>query len=315
MSDHLLAVAASLGGVLSTRDASRLDVDPNALAALVRAGDLVHVRRGAYVLGPWWSGSTPEERLALSTRAVMRARDRVSEAASHQSALALHGLPLHGCPLDVVDLSGAVARSRRRAGLRVHPTDDTLAIVEVAGCRCVDIGSALVQVGLRHGRDAFVVAGDGALAHGCLDVTATGQMITRLGGSTRQAVRAHRWLRLLDSRSESAGESRTRLLLGDLGHATRSQVPIEDAPGHVVARVDFLVDERVVVEFDGLVKYGAADGRAALAAEKAREDLLRALGYEVVRIVWADLERPRAVDARVRAAIARARARRAVASA
>jgi len=47
-----------------------------------------------------------------------------------------------------------------------------------------------------------------------------------------------------------------------------------------------------VVEFDGAVKYAGADGRAALVAEKLREDRLRALGYEVVRIVWSDLARP-----------------------
>ncbi len=311
MSDHLLAVAASLGGVLATRDATRLEVDPNALAALVRSGDLVHVRRGAYVLGQWWHGATPEERLGLRARALMHARARDCEVASHQSALALHALPLHGCPLDVVDLSGTVVRSRIRTGLRVHPSDESLPVLDIAGCRAVDVGSALVQVALRHGRDAFVVPGDAALARGGVTLEAMSQAITRLGGSTRQAVRAHRWLRLLDAKSESPGESRTRLLLHDLGYVARSQVLIEDAPGHVVARVDFLIDDHVVVEFDGLVKYGAADGRAALAAEKAREDLLRALGYEVVRVVWSDLQHPRAVDAKVRAAIARARVRRA----
>jgi hypothetical protein len=311
MSDTLLAVAAGLGGVLATRDATRLDVDPNGLAALVTAGELVHVRRGAYVLGQRWNDATPEQRLGLRTRAVLRARAGASEAASHQSALALHGLPLHGCPTDVVDLCGDVARTRNRTGLRVHPTDEALPVIDLGGCRALGIVTALVQVGLRHGRDAFVVPGDAALARGDLPLARVSETISRLGGSTRRAVRAHRWLQLLDAASESPGESRTRLLLRDLGYVTQSQAPIEDAPGHVVARVDFLVGDDVVIEFDGLVKYGGAEGRAALAAEKAREDLLRALGYEVVRLLWADLDRPRVVDAKVRAAITRAKARRA----
>nr|WP_255427513.1 DUF559 domain-containing protein [Yimella sp. cx-51] len=54
-------------------------------------------------------------------------------------------------------------------------------------------------------------------------------------------------------------------------------------------RVDFLVDERTVVEFDGAVKYGGANGRQALVSEKEREDALRRAGYAVIRIVWADL--------------------------
>ena len=98
----------------------------------------------------------------------------------------------------------------------------------------------------------------------------------------------------------------TRLLLRDLGYAVRSQVRIADDGGHLVGRVDLLVEGRVVVEFDGMVKYEGADGRAALAAEKHREDRLRALGFEVVRLTWADLDRPEVVDRLIRSALGRA---------
>lgn len=64
--------------------------------------------------------------------------------------------------------------------------------------------------------------------------------------------------------------------------------------------------ERIVVEFDGLVKYEAADGRAALAPEKRREDRLRAAGYEVVRLTWADLDRPERIAMLIRQAASRA---------
>jgi hypothetical protein len=67
-----------------------------------------------------------------------------------------------------------------------------------------------------------------------------------------------------------------------------------------------VVGERVVVEFDGLVKYDGADGRAALAREKAREDRLRAAGYQVVRLVWSDLRDPHRVATLVRQAAHRA---------
>jgi hypothetical protein len=61
----------------------------------------------------------------------------------------------------------------------------------------------------------------------------------------------------------------------------------------------------VVVEFDGAVKYAGDGGTAALLAEKAREDRLRALGHEVARITWDGLLRPELVLARIRAALAR----------
>ncbi|HEY7989384.1 MAG TPA: hypothetical protein VIE19_09205 [Lapillicoccus sp.] len=75
------------------------------------------------------------------------------------------------------------------------------------------------------------------------------------------------------------------------------------------ARVDLLVGERVVVEFDGAVKYsGDASGRV-LFAEKRREDRLRDLGFEVVRVTWSDLAQPERVLARVRSAMSRASSR------
>ena len=78
----------------------------------------------------------------------------------------------------------------------------------------------------------------------------------------------------------------------------------------MLARVDLLVGEGIVVEFDGAVKYaGGASGRA-LSEEKRREDPLRELGFEVVRVTWADLDHPDWVLARVRAALARADRRR-----
>lgn len=76
------------------------------------------------------------------------------------------------------------------------------------------------------------------------------------------------------------------------------QVDIHGRTGAFIARVDFLFRAaRVVVEFDGAVKYAGADGRDALVREKRREDALRALGYRVVRLTWADLRRPERVRA------------------
>ena len=49
---------------------------------------------------------------------------------------------------------------------------------------------------------------------------------------------------------------------------------------------------------------------SALRREKVREDRLRELGYEVVRLTWADLDDPSLVARRLEAAFARARTRR-----
>jgi hypothetical protein len=62
-----------------------------------------------------------------------------------------------------------------------------------------------------------------------------------------------------------------------------------------------------MVEFDGPLKYGGAAGRQALVDEKRREDALRSLGYQMVRLTWRDLHDPALVDRLVKLAFSRAR--------
>jgi hypothetical protein len=67
----------------------------------------------------------------------------------------------------------------------------------------------------------------------------------------------------------------------------------------------------VIAEFDGRVKYGrllkeGQDAGEVVFREKQREDLLRDLGWEVVRWVWADLAHPEVIAERLRRAFLRA---------
>ena len=110
-------------------------------------------------------------------------------------------------------------------------------------------------------------------------------------------------------RSLSVGESRTRLVLDDLGLAYESQVVIVDQSGRFLGRVDFLV-EGVVLEFDGRMKYGrtrnpedgVADAGEVVWLEKRREDAIRGEGHPVERVIWSDLDRPGTIGARIRSA-------------
>ena len=84
------------------------------------------------------------------------------------------------------------------------------------------------------------------------------------------------------------------------------QVPFGPGAENVVARVDFFFPQyRVVVEFDGLVKY-RADAVEAVVREKRREDRLRSTGVLVVRVSWDDLAHPERVVHRIRQAFAHA---------
>ncbi|MBP6526067.1 MAG: DUF559 domain-containing protein [Dermatophilaceae bacterium] len=110
-------------------------------------------------------------------------------------------------------------------------------------------------------------------------------------------------LLFVDGRRESVGESRCAVAMAMAGIEVTPQALIVDEDGELVGRVDFLVTgTNVIVEFDGKVKYASGDPDV-LWKEKRREDRLRRLGYVVVRLTWADLERPGGVAAAVRRAL------------
>jgi len=293
--------------VASSADAARLGIGAVQLDALVRSHQLVRVRRGAYVLHEAFTAAGPEDRYRLRTKAVLRTRPAL-DAASHHAALLLAGIDTYGVALDTIDLLSHVRAPRVRAGLRTHPSLG-VDVEVVDGWSRAAVAAALCQVAGGSGVVAAVSSMDDALHDGRCTTAQLVSALDHLPGHHRPS--AERAIGLTDPACESVGETRTRLLLHDLGFAVLSQQTLRHGSAFV-ARVDFLVAGVVVVEFDGLVKYAGREGRAALAAEKARESALVDLGYEVVRLVWSDLERPAEVARRIRVALARAAARRGV---
>ncbi len=306
MESQVAALLSAQGGVASAPQLSRLAIPSHQVERWIRAGELMRLRRGAFADARTWAAAGPDERHRLTVVAVLHSR--TDEAcASHYSALALHRLPLWHVDRAVVMLSADVSESRTVAGVRVTPLRATTASTDVDGVLALAVPDAIVTTASRS-VEAGVVAGDAALhgrlcSRGELDEAAE-----RLAPGLRGTARLRRALSELDPACESPGESRTRLVLSALGLPVESQVEIRDSSGWLVGRVDFLVAGRVVVEFDGAVKYGGEDGSAALVAEKQREDRLRELGYAVVRITWAELADPARVRARIRAALLRSAA-------
>lgn len=304
MNALLAARSACHGGVFTVRDAAACGLDARALRRLVSTGSVVRVAPSAYADGLRYAAGSPEQRHALAARAVaLTFQGRA--VASHASTLTVLGLPVLDADL------GQIHLTRTGDSLSRHSRHIVMHGSYGAGACCPDepcVTPVLAVLGnaMLSSTESGVTAMDRALATGVVTAADLRAGLERLAswpgvGQARLAVA------LADGRAESVGETRTRLLLGAVGFAdVVPQVRITDAEGHVVARVDFLLG-RVVVEFDGAVKYEGVDGRAALVAEKRREDRLRSMGYEVVRLVWADLDDPRRVRLLVRSALARAR--------
>jgi len=308
MTDILVARATQWGGAFSSKDARDAGVDRNGLQRLV-AGEVAHrVAPRAYVLASAEArATTPEAKHALVARAVLRSFDgRVS--ASHHSALALHGLPFWNVDTEMVHVCRVSGRSSRVRGmLHIHESVPTTQLRVLTLSQAIVTSPALAVIGtaMVDGVEAGVVAADAALHRGKVNAEELADAVTSATGVPR-VTDARLAVAMADPRCESPGESRTRLVLQTIPGAPRirSQHRVRDALGREVARVDFLIGDRVVVEFDGKVKYGM-DRRPedALWAEKQREDSLRELGLVVVRIVWADLHRPEVIVQRVLAAL------------
>ncbi|HYN29263.1 MAG TPA: hypothetical protein VES95_05260, partial [Dermatophilaceae bacterium] len=276
-------------------------LSPTHLAGALRSGQLRPVTRGAFVDAAVWEQAEAHQRYVLTVAGVLRLRR--GWAASHHAAAALHGLPLFGVDLGRVDVSAPVTTSKRRGTRAVHRS--TSPPTQTRWGPAVPAALAAAQVAATAGVEPGLVVLDPALKRG---LCTTADVAAHLDeGHVRYGEPAARTaLGLADPTCESPGESRTRFLLRSLGFVVRTQVTVRDPTGGFVARVDFLVGDQVVVEFDGAVKYAGADGRDALVAEKLREDRLRALGYRVVRLTWVDLERPERVAHLVRNALAAA---------
>lgn len=319
--DAALPLLTAQDGVATSVQLTAAGVSATCLAQWVRSGRLVRLRRNVLVDGEVWRAAPPWDRHVIRARAIMHDREEQRRAArrgtgsvpvpgplalSHHSALAQMGLAIHGVD-DLVHVVGVGStESRRRGSLVQHACVGPERIVDAFGLPSVAPAVACVQVAGEFGVEAGLVAADSALRRG---------LCTRAG---LEALSGWAWLgrgrraaatvvSRADGAHESAGESRTAWALHRLGYRDlRAQVVIGTQDGDVMARVDFLLEDWVVVEFDGMLKY--AD-HGDLAAEKRREDRLRSLGYEVVRLTWADLADPVRIRGLIEAARARARSR------
>ncbi len=202
--------------------------------------------------------------------------------------------------------------ARRRALVEVHgapldPTELTL-IDEVL---VTSLSRTVLDLARTLPWEQAVAAGDRALALGLTRAELSDALQRMRGwpgiGSARRTVD------FLDLRSESAGESVSRVRICEAGlPAPTLQLVILDSRGRFVARVDFGWEERRTLgEFDGKAKYSellkpGQTSRDAMLAEKQREDQLRDLGWQVVRWTWADLYQSGVIKDRVLRAFGRA---------
>jgi hypothetical protein len=299
--------------IMLTRALTAQGYDSNELARLLRWRELTRVRRGAYVR----MLTDGEESVdAKRRRLVLATLPQLSSAAvvSHGSAALLHGLPTWPEATGRVHVTrNRRTGARRRSVVEVHSAPlDAVDIRAIDGLAVTSLSRTVLDLARTLPWEQAVAAGDRALALGLTRAELAGGLDRMRGWPGIGAAR--RTVNFLDVRSESAGESVSRVRIHEAGlPAPVPQLEIFDSLGQLVARVDFGWEEqRTVGEFDGKAKYGkllkpGQTSREAMIAEKRREDALRDLGWQVVRWMWGDLYRAGVIADRLLRAFARTR--------
>ncbi|MFE9578735.1 type IV toxin-antitoxin system AbiEi family antitoxin domain-containing protein [Nocardia sp. NPDC006044] len=298
--------------LISRRQALACGISDTDLRRLCHSGAWQRVRAGQYL-------RTPQSELTAVGRHLMLALatgEAMSDAAvaSHCSAVVIHGAPAWALPLDRVHMTrDRINGGRRGKQLVVHSAQiepDEITIVN--GIRVTTPARTVIDIARSESFEQSVAVADSFLHQGLTtaDELRAHLLRARYRPGSRKAAQV---VGFADGRSESVGESRSRIAIRRGGlPAAELQARVFTDDGVCVGRVDFLFAELGVVgEFDGQVKYqselrGARGPEQVVIAEKIREDKLRALGWMVVRWTWNDLDHPDQLIRRIRAAAAAA---------
>src|SRR5829696_743623 len=226
------------------------------LSRLVRKGDLTRIRRGAY--GPPATESLdPMEQHRRLVRATfpLLAPDAV---VSHTSAAALHGLPLFATTLTRMQLTRAeIPGGKARSAIQLHAASlDVREVAVIDGISVTTLPRTVADLARSLSFEQAVIAGDAALRFGLSrDEAEDGLLRMRRWPGV---VQARRVMRFLDGRSESPGESRSRVgFLTARIPSPEPQYEVHDERGRLIARTDFAWEQfHTLGEFDGKAKYG-----------------------------------------------------------
>ncbi|WP_342319097.1 endonuclease domain-containing protein [Corynebacterium mayonis] len=265
-----------------------------------------HLPMGDHLAFPrsvWEELARHEQQLVRVVAAGLSSRGAVLVG---RSAARLHGMWLIGAPDNKVELSlpsRGISPSRRQSGKFVfrHFTLPTWQVIEISGIRATSAIRAFVDIARCHGFVEGLVAIDWLRFQG-VERESIAREIKSMGRFKGIAV-VRRCFEMSIATSESPYESYARGLLIEASIAgIKAQVKIE---GY---RVDLLIDDWLVVEIDGGIKYRSADAEKVRQKEYERQKQIANQGYVFLRYSPAQLlSDPEAFVREVRSALGRGR--------
>jgi very-short-patch-repair endonuclease len=301
----LAGIAAANGGVFGYTEALAAGYTAGEIRARLANGTWVRLRRGQYAVAESHAALNAGEQHTLACRTAVRALEQPA-VVSHESAAALLGLDLHPVlqpqlsTVQVTMLGGAVARRHPQVFAHRIPLDADEWSTPDHGVPVTSAARTALDLAAVRPLAQSIVTADSALRLG--RATKEELLEFALRRRRRGKARMMRTVSSADGRSESAGESVSRIAL--LGQGVPTPV-LQYVVGDF--RSDFAWPQyRTLGEFDGRLKYTDPD---VLWAEKLREDALREAGWELVRWTWAQIRTPAVVAGRLFAAFRRGAAR------
>jgi hypothetical protein len=307
---------SAVDGMILASDLGVMGWDGREYRRARERGELHRPHRGVYVDARYWWGLKPSDRYVLQVLGAARA-SRSVPTVSHVSAAALWGVPLLGAlPKFVHVLSSVSVGTRAEGGFRRHASRaPDLGVTKHRGARVTTLARTLAEFAADMPFRDSVAALDWALLPSTVGrpkPSVTGPEILTMAdqlGIERGRRRLEAAVDFADSKSGSAGESLSRVLMHELGlPKPQLQVDFSDRHGFI-GTVDFWWPQHNLIgEFDGVAKYTRDEFTAGkstaevIIQEKNRENRLRATGPGVTRWDWAVADSPVSLLAHLTAA-------------
>ncbi len=295
-----------LDGLILSYDLTRLGLVARDVERAIARGQVMRLRRGAFVRPELWAASSPAMQHLLRLRAVA-AVARTRPVFARASAAALWGAPLDHFPDAVVVLDRWRGGGRSEPGVVRTARGASTAGVEIRhGFDCTSLARTVLDCCRRlHFIEAVPLLDWSLWERNALAITKE-ELVAE---ASRMKVAPARWraVEFSTSHSGSVGESEARAVIHQLGYPRpRLQVKFTDAGGDMFPDFYFEEDD-AVVEFDGKTKYSRneytrGDPAEVLWQEKKREDRLRRQVRTVVRILTEDVRSPQLLHGKLAAA-------------
>ncbi|GAB2636006.1 type IV toxin-antitoxin system AbiEi family antitoxin domain-containing protein [Kribbella swartbergensis] len=308
MNPQLAVMATIRGGVFTRADARACGYPDPDIDILLDTGGWRRVRPGTYAAHRALTLVTEEVLHLRKVYRVLRSGG-ASVVASHQSAAALHALPLWGLDLSRVHVTAPHGRGGCVGGVYRHIRDPVGPGVQVWNkLRMVSPARAVVEVAATSPAAPAVVLTEAALYAGLVTRRSLKRAVADHGNE--RAVAA---ISRAGAESASVAESRLRFILAGAGLPKPSSAPPPDAdpsepPGAEVASLWF-PDERTVVEFEPRFPFWCEEAEPEdeePTETPAGPDPTAPDPLEHCWISWRDLDDPFLVVDRVRAGFTRA---------